>query len=566
MNEGCWMQNDMPSFIKKLRGLCHFSIAVQCSRSNMDSNKCSGIVQDAMNDLLYLLGSFMDESSTFSEFGLQEEISEEEMNAYENTDLDLNRLMEITGANSLLFDGDKSLMVKQRLKIPTLIIDNINSSEKDLEEWSIPACVSAQISIRSFHNNISEVFEFVNEYLQKVWALRGSSNKLMISPDRIIETWKADVDNVQYEVASKSAEYVYHKPLNSLINPYTIPVLNILQETLGKNILLLPIASENSYVNEIFPIENYSDASKMFASYLYEMGQIPKLASKSSSSFVSCASVPEICVCGKFDGEIQAASGDSDAIPKVLSEDENNCVCPYRVQVQTKDAAVVSDNISELNPTVPPIPKPCKCVSLFEHQPIDAEKISLVSKASTASRDPTPLPKSKETLKKIITSSIDTINCSCTPKRYKLSSQKEEKILTPEEEELFKKSMRSVGSEISGMSACIHSNERFLTPNMKKLACMCPERSQETICETDVQKDRMFCPVIKGKDEICNRGGRRKHHVAGPPPMDEEESEISLGPLSHCSCSEESIAVVKNCDCPTGPPMQKNPSIEDEID
>ncbi|XP_044764263.1 uncharacterized protein LOC123320860 isoform X2 [Coccinella septempunctata] len=561
MNEGSWLQSDTPMFVKKLRGLCYFSIEVQCSKKNLESDLCSGIIRDAMSDLLFLLGSLLDENGNLnvSKLGLQvHELSEEEINTYGNTDADLSSFIETVGAYSLLFDGDKSEIVKNRLIFPTLTIHVIENSSKDDDEWGIPACAYAKLSIRSFHNSIAEIYENINIYLKECWSLRKSSNQMKISLEKTCETWIADFDSVQYKVVTKAAQYVYQKPLDSLNNQYTIPVLNILQETVGKNILLLPIVSENSYLNEMVPIKNYLDATKMFAGYMYELGEIPKLSSKSSTSFVSCASVPEICVCGRFDEEIQAASGDSDSQkPKTISEDEK-CVCPYRAQVQTKDVAVISDDLVEPNP--PPIPpKPCKCV--LEYQPVDVEIISLVS----TSREPPPIPKPKDVQKKIVTPSVDTINCSCTPKRFKVSSQKEEDQISPEKQEELMKSMRSVGSKISGISACDNLNDKLLTPNMKILGCMCPEKSQTTVCEIEMQKDRMFCPVLKGKVDICNKGGKRRHHIAGPPLIDEEESEFSLGPLSHCSCSEESVTVVPNCDCSKESAKQSK-NIEDEID
>ncbi|XP_045464469.1 uncharacterized protein LOC123673817 [Harmonia axyridis] len=531
---------------------------------NMECTKCSGMIRDAMKDLLYLLGTLTDEEGNLkmSELDLQAEVlSEEEISAYLSSDLDLNNLMKGMGANDLLFNGNKSDIFKHRFLFPSLIVHDVNSSLDNINEWNIPARATAKLSIRTFHKSVNETFNNVKNFLEKCWSERGCNNKLTISLDKIHETWNADVDNVHYVVAAKSIQYVYQKPTLFLNNDYTIPIVDMLQTIVGKSILLLPILSEECYINEMVPKSNYLNASKMFASYLYEMGGIPNITSKSSTSFTSCQSVPEICVCGKLEEGIQAASGDSEGSRpdaqknKNISDEENNCVCPYRPQVQTKDVAVLSDDLPE-KILPPPIPKPCKCTSKF-YGAADVEKISLLSTVSTASRTPNPVTKKKEAVKKIVTPSVDTIKCSCVPNRFRDLVRKEENIISPEEEEVLMKSMRSTTeSEKSGFSSCKYPSDRFKTPKMKILGCVCPEKSQESVYDIEIQKDRMFCPVITGPIEICNKGGKRRHHITGPAPTDEEETEIiSLGPLSHCSCSEDSVVVVPLCDCPINSPV-----------
>ncbi|KAL3285375.1 hypothetical protein HHI36_019481 [Cryptolaemus montrouzieri] len=539
------------------------------------------MIQEAMSDLIILVKSLLDEEGNLNIplLNLETElISDEEKEILRNANFDEENFIESAGINCLSHNGNLLKILRHRMGLPTLSIHNIESSCKESKELEIPGVVIAKLSIRTLYNQTpEEIFQRVKNYLENRWLEYGSKNKMKVCCEKTLNAWHEDVNHVHYQTAVKAIKLVYGMDPCFLSNGYVIPIVNILTEVTNKKVILLPTSLNHEYdVNENLRKVDYINAIKLFAAYLYEMGALPKLWSQSSSSFESCKSQLEVCVCDKFEQEIQAASGDAEQCvcpdisyksKPVPIDDDERTVCNCEKTVDKTEAVELPRSL---------IPMKCKCllvpseISPRPPSPI-GEIMSLMSNASTASRDPTPVLISTQKQKKNITPSIETIKCVCIPKAYRNITRQDQKVITPERQEELMKSMKFVGSEISGKSAG-ESNENLKTPRMAILGCVCPETSIETICDEMRQIDQMSCPTTKKKQEqLCTKGGKRKHHIVGPPPIDEEESEISMGPLSHCSCSSnESIPVIPECDCETENPLnslnKNTKNLENEVD
>ncbi|KAK9877128.1 hypothetical protein WA026_016872 [Henosepilachna vigintioctopunctata] len=552
------------------------------------------MVQEAMTDLLFLLQSLVDEKGNLniSSTQLNTTISDDDLQIYETANFNLNNFLNSIGAHCPSQIGDKREILKHKLNLPTITIHDIKTSCIESTDSEIPGSVTAKVSIRTVHSqNAENVFESIQQYLQNVWSQKGSQNKMKVTLEKSLNGWYSDIDHDHIQVGVKALNYVYDVEPWFLNSGYHMPAVNILSDVFKRNIIVLPLGSGENYdINENFQCLNYYNSSKVLSAYLYEMGELPRLLSESSSSFTSCTSCPsvaEACVCGRFLEKVEPASGDtencicSDGVcsPKstsdlkeIIKDELKPDVLVYRtdrepiIEGVIVDEPIIEEEEEEISEEAeseksfreeesksrsPLLSKICECPPLIslESSPkaMVGEIISLTSNASVLSRDPTPVTE-PEKPKKDIVPSVETLRCFCTPKMYRNLIR--QKSITPEEQHELMKSMRSVGSEVTGISAG-ESLPDLKTTKTVTMGCVCPEKSADTVFEQSRQIERMLCPVkTTKKEETCTKGGKRKHHIIGPAPV-EGDSEISLGPVSHCSCSSEELIVVTCCDCDT---------------
>jgi Cys-Gly metallodipeptidase DUG1 len=159
---------------------------------------------------------------------------------------------------------------------------------------------SGKFSIRTQSRiDRTKVISLVKKRLSTAFdSARIGSNKMSVECLGFGQGWEADTEHWNYLAASKAiksvwgvepGEKIFHfvkQTADSLILDFTreggtIPFTSMLEDILGKNILLIPMGraddGEHS-TDEKLDVSNFLNGCKVFASYLEEVGKMRQLS------------------------------------------------------------------------------------------------------------------------------------------------------------------------------------------------------------------------------------------------------------------------------------------------
>jgi Cys-Gly metallodipeptidase DUG1 len=144
----------------------------------------------------------------------------------------------------------------------------------------IPAKVSGKFSIRLVPPQTPEkVDPLVEKYIQAEFEKLGSKNKLVIENLHGGKPWVADVNHWNFEAAKRATRAVYQQEPDLTREGGSIPVTLTFAESLGVNVLLLPMGRGDDgahSTNEKLDKSNFIEGTKLLGSYLYELAAISK--------------------------------------------------------------------------------------------------------------------------------------------------------------------------------------------------------------------------------------------------------------------------------------------------
>ena len=144
---------------------------------------------------------------------------------------------------------------------------------------------------------LPEVAKLVTSYLQKVFSCLGTKNTLKINELHSGKWWAASPDHWNFQAASKAVENVFGVKPDLTREGGSIPVVVTFQETLGKNIVLIPVGRGRALfcnadlgddgahsTNEKLDVSNYISGTstfnglilgtKLLGAYLHEVAAI----------------------------------------------------------------------------------------------------------------------------------------------------------------------------------------------------------------------------------------------------------------------------------------------------
>ncbi|PSN48737.1 Cytosolic non-specific dipeptidase, partial [Blattella germanica] len=185
ISDGSWIGTSRPCISYGFRGLCHFRIDVECAKKHLDSGTYGGVLNEALADLIYMLGSLTDKDGKILVPGIYTDVAKlttTEDDAMKKIDIDLIRYKEGSGIKKLLFKEDKVKILHHLWRFPSLSyhkIDHINGSKSPLD--CVPGKVSGRFSLRIVPNQTTKrVEKLVTDYLKKKWKEYGSGNDFMV--------------------------------------------------------------------------------------------------------------------------------------------------------------------------------------------------------------------------------------------------------------------------------------------------------------------------------------------------------------------------------------------------
>jgi Cys-Gly metallodipeptidase DUG1 len=133
--------------------------------------------------------------------------------------------------------------VDDRWRYPSLSLHGIEGAfSAPGAKTVIPARVIGKFSIRTVPNmEPADLSKLVSAYLQKTFGTLNTKNTLKVEELHAGKWWVASPDHWNYRAAGKAVERVFGVKPDLTREGGSIPVTLTFQDSLGKNVLLLPM-------------------------------------------------------------------------------------------------------------------------------------------------------------------------------------------------------------------------------------------------------------------------------------------------------------------------------------
>lgn len=279
ISDNYWLNTRTPALTYGLRGIAYFSINITGPGQDLHSGLFGRTVHEPMTDLIKLMSKLVDHNGDILIPGIDDMVpphDEEELKLYRKMDYTTDDIEEAAGGKVAL-SSDKTAVLMGRMRQPSLSLHGIQGAFSDVGcKTVIPAKIGGKFSIRLVPPQTPEkVIPLVNTYLKAEFAKLNSKNKMEVEYLHGGKPWVADVRHWNFEAAKKAIEAVYKKTPDYTREGGSIPVTLTFAESLGVNVLLLPMgrADDGAHsTNEKLDRSNFIEGTKVLGTYLYEVG------------------------------------------------------------------------------------------------------------------------------------------------------------------------------------------------------------------------------------------------------------------------------------------------------
>merc|ERR1719367_564277 len=282
ISDNYWLGKKKPCLTYGLRGICYFFIEIKCCAKDLHSGVFGGTVHEGMADLVYMMNTLLDKDGNILVEGLMDpvaKVTDEELAKYETIDFDVHDYKNDLKTAKLVNDKDKVKTLMARWRFPSLSLHGIEGAFSEPgSKTVIPRKVIGKFSIRIVPDQTPEYVEgVVKKYLEKQWAKRGSTNTCNVSMGHGGKCWVSDVNHPNDRAGKAATKMVYGVDPDLTREGGSIPVTLTLQETTGKNVILLPMGACDDGAhsqNEKIDVRNYIEGTKLLGAYLHELGNL----------------------------------------------------------------------------------------------------------------------------------------------------------------------------------------------------------------------------------------------------------------------------------------------------
>ncbi|KAI1790110.1 CNDP dipeptidase [Ganoderma leucocontextum] len=281
ISDNYWLNTRTPCLTYGLRGLVYFKLTVSGPARDLHSGSFGRMVHEPMTDLVQLMSKLVAPDGTILVPGVEDLVSvadAEEREIYEKLDYSVKDVEDAVGA-PITISTDKVTVIMGRMRMPSLSLHGIEGAFYGPgSKTVIPASVSGKFSIRIVPPQTPALIEpLVFTYVEQEFAKLNSKNKVKIENLNDGKPWVADHKHWNYEAASRATEAVYGRSPDLTREGGSIPVTLTFAESLGVNVLLLPMGRGDDgahSTNEKLDRSNFIEGSKLLGTYLYEVGAI----------------------------------------------------------------------------------------------------------------------------------------------------------------------------------------------------------------------------------------------------------------------------------------------------
>ena len=283
ISDNYWLGKEKPCITYGLRGICYFSLEVECSAKDLHSGVFGGTVHEGMADLIAMMNTLLDKDGKILVDNLMDQVApvtSEEEEKYKTIDFNVADYQNDIKTDKLMHNQDKIKTLMARWRFPSLSLHGIEGAFSEPgAKTVIPRKVIGKFSIRIVPDQTPEYVEkCVVDYLNKKWEQRGSKNKMKVYQQGSGgKPWTSDPDHPNYLAGRKATKMVYGVEPDLTREGGSIPVTLTLQEATGKSVMLLPMGACDDGAhsqNEKIDIRNYIEGTKLLGAYLYELGRL----------------------------------------------------------------------------------------------------------------------------------------------------------------------------------------------------------------------------------------------------------------------------------------------------
>ncbi|TFK53202.1 CNDP dipeptidase [Heliocybe sulcata] len=281
ISDNYWLNDRTPCLTYGLRGLSYFKIVVQGPARDLHSGMFGRAVHEPMTDLIALMSKLVTPDGKILVPGVDEMVpaaDDEEKKIYNSLDYSIADVEDAVGGK-IAISADKATVLMGRMRMPSLSLHGIEGAFYGAgAKTVIPAKVSGKFSIRLVPPQTPDkINPLVVKYLESEFAKLNSKNQLSVECLHGGKPWVADIKHWNYEAAIKATQAVYKKQPDLTREGGSIPVTLTFAESLGVNVLLLPMGRGDDgahSTNEKLDRSNYIEGTKLLGTYLYEAAAI----------------------------------------------------------------------------------------------------------------------------------------------------------------------------------------------------------------------------------------------------------------------------------------------------
>jgi len=238
-------------------------------------------VHEPMTDLFIILSKLVTPKGEILVPGLSElvaPLTAEEKDRYNALDYNVSDV-EFAAGGQIALSDDKATVLMGRMRYPSLSIHGIEGAfSAPGAKTVIPANVHGKFSIRLVpYMTPEKVDKLVIKYLEEEFAKLGTKNKLNVESLHGGKPWVANPDHWNYLAAARATEAIYKKKPDLTREGGSIPVTLTFAESLGVNVLLLPMGRGDDgahSTNEKLDRSNYIEGTKVLGTYLHEVAAV----------------------------------------------------------------------------------------------------------------------------------------------------------------------------------------------------------------------------------------------------------------------------------------------------
>ncbi|KAI0654149.1 CNDP dipeptidase [Cubamyces menziesii] len=281
ISDNYWLNTRTPCLTYGLRGIIGFKVTISGPTRDLHSGGFGRMVHEPMTDLIYLMGKLVTPDGRILIPGVEEMVAPpdaEERELYEKLDYTIQDVEEAVGA-PITISNDKATVLMGRMRMPSLSLHGIEGAFSGPGgKTVIPSTVSGKFSLRLVPPQTPETIEkLVVPYLEQEFAKLNSKNKIKIESMGGGKPWAADYKHWNYEAAIRATKAIYNRSPDLTREGGSIPVTLSFSESLGVNVLLLPMGRGDDgahSTNEKLDRSNFIEGTKLLGTYLYEIAAI----------------------------------------------------------------------------------------------------------------------------------------------------------------------------------------------------------------------------------------------------------------------------------------------------
>lgn len=278
ISDNYWLSSKTPCLTYGLRGICYFTLSIECAKKDLHSGVFGGPVREGLGDLVKLLAGLTHADGSIAVAGIADTVrpvTAAEASTYAPIDFDVAEYAAEFGAHGLRVT-DKAGVLMARWRFPTLSVHGVEGAFSGAgAKTVIPGRVIGKFSLRIVPDMTpADVERKVRAHVDAAVAALKTPNKVELSMLHGAAAWLGEVDGPNFAAARRAVKAVYGREPDLTREGGSIPPALWLEAATGAPTLLLPIgACDDSAhsTNEKFNVTNYINGVKVLGRYLHEL-------------------------------------------------------------------------------------------------------------------------------------------------------------------------------------------------------------------------------------------------------------------------------------------------------